>query len=77
MYCFGLHTQNPGLREVGFEPSPRRGSDKIKRLRPRRKNTPENKSYVQPGLTNKNPALTEVYLEPSAKRGTKVLASLY
>ena len=41
----GLCTQNPGLREVDLEPSPKRGSDKINRLRPRRKNTTENKSY--------------------------------
>ena len=26
-YCLGLCTQNPGLREVDFEPSPDRGSD--------------------------------------------------
>ena len=44
-YCLGLCTQNPGLREVDLEPSPKRGSDKINRLRPRRKNTTENKSY--------------------------------
>ena len=25
-YCLGLHTQNPGLREVDLEPSPKRGS---------------------------------------------------
>ena len=29
----GLHTQNPGLREVGFEPRPKRGSDKINMLK--------------------------------------------
>ena len=44
-YCLGLRTQNPGLREVDLEPSPKRGSDKINSLRPRRKNTTENKSY--------------------------------
>ena len=32
-------TQNPGLREVDFKPSPKKGSDKINRLRPRGKNT--------------------------------------
>ena len=32
-YCLGLHTQNPGLREVDFEPSPKRGSDKINILK--------------------------------------------
>ena len=44
-YCLGLHTQNPGLREVDLELSPNRGSDKINRLRPRRKNTAESKLY--------------------------------
>ena len=29
-YYLGLRTQNPGLREVDLEPSPKRGSDKIK-----------------------------------------------
>ena len=29
VYCLGLHTENPGLREVDLEPSPKRGSDKI------------------------------------------------
>ena len=33
----------PGLTEVDLEPSPNRGSDKINRLRPRRKNITENK----------------------------------
>ena len=28
-YCLGLHTQNPGLRDVDLEPSPKRSSDKI------------------------------------------------
>ena len=32
-YCLGLRTQNPGLREVGLEPSPKRGSDKINMLK--------------------------------------------
>ena len=32
-YCLGLHTQNPGLREVDLEPSPKRGSDKINMLK--------------------------------------------
>ena len=37
LYCLGLHTQNPGLREVDLEPSRKRGSDKIKMLRQERK----------------------------------------
>ena len=32
-YCLGLRTQNPGLKEVDLEPSPMRGSDKIKMLK--------------------------------------------
>ena len=36
-YCLGLRTQNPGLREVDLEPSPKRGSDKIKMLKQGRK----------------------------------------
>ena len=51
-YCLGLHTQNPGLREVDWEPKPERGSDKINSLRPRRKNTAENKSF-RTGWTHK------------------------
>ena len=43
-HCFALASQNPGLREVDLEPSPKRVSYKIKTLRPRRKNTRENKS---------------------------------
>ena len=44
-YYLGLHTQKPGLREVDLQPNPKRGSDKINRLRPRRKSTTESKSY--------------------------------
>ena len=44
-YCLGQRTQNPGLREVDLESSPKRGSDKINRLRGRRKNTTENNRY--------------------------------
>ena len=43
-YCLGLHTQNPGLREVNLEPSPNRGSDKIIMLKQGRKTPEENKS---------------------------------
>ena len=79
-YCLGLCTQNPGLREVDLEPSPRRGGDKINMLKWGRKNTAENKSY-RPAWTHIwIPALREVDLEPSAKRRanrTKALLSLY
>ena len=81
MYYLGIHKQNLGLRKVDLEPSPTRGSDKINRVRLRKKNITENKSYiVWPGLVNQNPAPTEVDLERSAKRGsnrTKALVILY
>ena len=32
-YCLGLCTQNPGLREVDLERSPKKGSDKINMLK--------------------------------------------
>ena len=44
-YWLGVHTQNPGLRQVDLEPSPKRVSDKINGLNLRRKNTTEKKSY--------------------------------
>ena len=50
-YCIGLRTQNPGLREVDLEPSPRRGSDKIKMLKQRRNTQKKASRIVQPGLT--------------------------
>ena len=43
--CLGLRAQNPGLREVDLEPSPKRCSDKINRLRPTRKKKTEKKWY--------------------------------
>ena len=80
LYCLGLNTQNPELREVDYEPSPKRGSGKINRLRPRKKKQQKASCVVQRGCKNKYPALTEVDLVPSAKRGTnrtKTLVSLY
>ena len=41
----GLLTQNPRLREVDLEPSPKRGSGKMKTLRQWKRTTTENKSY--------------------------------
>ena len=77
LYCLGLHAQNPGLREVDLEPSPKRGGDKINRLRPRRKNTAVLTSCIkQPGPTNKNSVLREVDLEFRAKRGTNKTEAL-
>ena len=80
MYCLGLHTQNPGLIKVNLEPSPKRGSDKISQLIPKRKNTTESKFYSTVCTHSKNPALREVNLEPRAKRGTdrtEALVSVY
>ena len=50
-YCLGLRTQNPNLREVDLEPSPNRGSDKIKMLKQRRNTQQKASRIVQPGLT--------------------------
>ena len=49
--CLGIHTQNPGLREVDLEPSPKRGSGKIN-LQQQGRNTQKKASRIlQPGLT--------------------------
>ena len=53
-YCLGLCTQNPGLRQVDLELSPKRGRDKINRLRPRRNNT-ENESYQTAWIHRQEP----------------------
>ena len=50
-YCLGLHTQNPGLREVDLEPSPKRGSDKINMQKQGRNTQKKASRIVQPGLT--------------------------
>ena len=42
-HCLGLPRQNPGLRQVDLEPSPKRGSDKINMLKKGRETTEENK----------------------------------
>ena len=80
MYCLGLRTQNPGLREVDLEPSPKRGIYKIKMLKQGRKIAEENKSYRTAWTHIWIPALREVDLKCSAKRGAnsnKALVSLY
>ena len=80
LYCLGLHTQNPGLREVDLERSPKRGSDKIKMLKKDRKTEEQNKSYCTAWTHIWIPAVREVDLEPSAKREanrTEALVSLY
>ena len=50
-YCLGLHLQNPGLREVDLEPSPKRGSDKINMQNLGRNTQKKASRIVQPGLT--------------------------
>ena len=72
-YCLGLRTQNPGLREVDLEPSPKRGSDKINMLKQGRNTQKKASRIVQPTLREED-------LEPSAKRGTnrtRALVNLY
>ena len=78
-YCLGLRTQNPGLREVDLEPSPKGGSDKINMLKQDRNAQKKTSHFIQPGLTYEfqhlegqtwNPVLRE---EPR----TKALVSLY
>ena len=54
-YCLGLCTQNSGLRQVDLELSPKRGRDKINRLRPRRNNTTENESYQTAWIHRQEP----------------------
>ena len=51
LYCFGLHIQNPGLRNIDLEPSPKRGSDKIKMPKQGRNTQKKASHIVQPGLT--------------------------
>ena len=78
--CPGLHTQNPGLRVVYLEPSPKTSSDKINMFRQRRKTREKRSCITQPGLTNQNPALKEINLEPSTKKpndSAKALVSPY
>ena len=50
-YCLGLHTQTPVQREVDWEPSPKRGSDKIN-IQKQERNTQKNASRIaRAGLT--------------------------
>ena len=51
LYCLGLHTPNPGLREVDLEPSPKRGSDKINKQKQGRNTQKKASRIVQTGLT--------------------------
>ena len=51
LYCLGLRTQKPGLREVDLEHSPKRGSDKVNMLKQGRNPHRKASRIVQPGLT--------------------------
>ena len=66
-YYLGHRTQNPGLREVDLEPSPKRGSDKMNMEKQGTKTQKKASRIVQPGLAWML-ALREVDLEPNAKR---------
>ena len=70
-YCLGLCTQNPGLREVDLEPSPKRGSDNINMLQQGRNTQKKASRIVQPELTYGSQDL-----EPSAKRETNKTRAL-
>ena len=50
-YYLGLRTQNPRLREVDLEPSPKRGSDKVNMLKQGRDTHKKASCIIQPGLT--------------------------
>ena len=50
LYCLHLLTQNPGLRVVNLEPSPKRGSDKMNMLKQGRNTQKKVSHIVQPGL---------------------------
>ena len=76
----GLHTQNPGLKDLDLEPRPKRASDKINIMKQGRNITKESKSYRTAMTHIWISALREVDLEPSAKKGTnraRALVSLY
>ena len=50
-HCLSLHTQNPGLRDVNLDPSPKRGSDKINMQKQERNTQKKGSCIVQPGFT--------------------------
>ena len=50
-YCLGLRAQNPRLREVDLEPSPKRGRDKINIWKLGINTQKKASCIIQPGLT--------------------------
>ena len=74
LYSLGLHTQNPGLREIDLQPTAKGGSEKMNILKERR--TPEKKLYHTAWTHILISALREVDLEPSAERGAKRIKNL-
>ena len=67
-YCVGLHTHNPGIREVNFESISKRLVAQST-SETRKKHLKENNSYRWLWTHIYIPALTEVHLEPGLKRG--------
>ena len=53
LYCLGICKQNPGLREVDLEPSPNRGSDKIKTQKQGRNTQKKGSCIVKNSITFK------------------------
>ena len=51
LYCLGQHPQNPGCREVDFEPNPKRDSDKINMEKQGRNTKKKASNIIQLGLT--------------------------
>ena len=78
-YCLGLRLQNPELRGLDLEPSPKRDSNKINMQKQGRNMQKKIKSYYIAWTYIWIPALREVDLKPSSKRvnSTRALVSLY
>ena len=79
-YCLGLHTQNPGLREVDLEPTLREVVTKSTCWNKPKKLQKKTCRYCTAWTHIWIPALREIDLEHSAKRGayrTKAVVSLY
>ena len=78
LYCFGLSTQCPGLKEVDLESSHKKGCDMISIMKQGRNTQKKVCHTARTHIWIR--ALREVDLEPSAKRGTnrtRALVNLY
>ena len=69
LYCLGLYTHKPGLREVDLEPRPKKGDDKIK-IQKQRRNTQKKASHIVQAELIWILGLREVDLKTSDQRGT-------